>query len=612
MANNNSNKGDFPLPQTGYLVFDSLGMKAALKQRLTDGRIFSDQIYEGSNLSQIIDVLAFTFNGLIYYANRTSTESTYSDTQLYENINRVTKLIGYNPIGQQTSVLSFTCSALAAMPQNIYTIPRYSYINLGSIAYTFNDDVTFYKNLNSQDELLEDVSNSQLFYQGRFVEYPAYTATGEENEIVHLLPGDNVIVDHFNINVYVKDINSGTWSQWERVPALYLATSTEKKFEVRLNENKHYEIKFGNNINGQKLNTDDIVAIYYLKSNGSQGEVGVNTLQTGKLTIFSTTQYQEIYTDLTVDQAPTIIPSDQLTNLVFDNSSSSTYYTPEESVDSIRNNAPNIFRSQYRLVTDTDFENYVKTNYSNIIHDVKVVNNWSYLSNYLKYFYDMGITNPNNISRALYNQVQFADSCNFNNVYMFMVPKVATNALNQMTFLSPSLKSLIITSMQDIKLLTCEPIAIDPIYMGVDIGLPKTDYVDITDVNNTELYILQKTNSKRDTSAIQDEIANIFTEYLSRNNSSLGQTVDLEYLNNAILAVNGVDKFYTRRTDDNSIIYEGLSLIVWNPIYLGDQKHITQNMVLSYFMFPFLNNVETFKNKITVQNTFTQYQGVEY
>lgn len=609
MATNN--QGDFPLPQTGYLTFDSLGLKAFLKQRLTDNGVFTDQAYEGSNLSQIIDILAYTFNTLIYYLNRTSTNSTFSDTTNYEDINRLVKLIGYNPIGFQSSILTFGASAQAAMPTGLYTIPRFSYVNLGAISYSFNEDITFFKSTSSV-EYLEDFSTSKLFYQGRFIEYPIYTATGEENEIVYLLPGDNVMIDHYNIQVYVKTTSNNTWTQWSRTPSLYTETSNDQKFEIRLNESKHYEIKFGNNINGKKLQAGDQVAIYYLKSNGTDGEVGVNALQAGKLIKYNTNQFNEIFNDVIVESV-TILPDEQTINLKFDNESSSTYSASEENVDNIKQNAPGLFRSQYRLVTESDFENYVKTNFSNLIHDVTVVNNWSYLSHYLKYFYDIGITDPNNVGRVLYNQVNFADSCNFNNIYMFVVSKAVADSINQATLLNPTLKSLITSSMKDVKLLTCEPVVVDPIFMSFDLAISDSGVAgELDDVNNTELLIIKKANSKRDSSAIKTDVNNIFKNYFSRSNCSLGQTVDINYLSNSILNIAGVETFYTRRTDNNNIKYEGLSLLTWNPIYENDKKIITQNLTQLFFQFPYLNNRDHFIDKINVQSVTTQFENIEY
>jgi hypothetical protein len=606
-----STKGDFPLPQTGYLIFDSLGMKSALKQRLTETGVFTDQVYEGSNLSEIIDIVAYNYSTLIYYANRTSTETTFSDTVLYENMNRMVKLIGYNPIGYQSSILTFGVTAQAAMPVGLYTIPKYSYINLGAISYSFNDNITFYKSTSAQNEYLSDMSESKILYQGRFIEYPLYTAIGEENEMITLLPGDNVIIDHFNIDVYVKD-DSGTWSQWSRTNSLYTETANDKKYEIRLNENNHYEIKFGNNINGKKLNSGDSVAIYYLKSNGKDGEVGANALLGGKLVTYSTNQYNEIFNDITVEDI-TVLPDNQTINLLFDNSSSSTYYAVPEDTEKIRQNAPANFRSQYRLVTESDFENYVKTNFSNLIHDVKVINNWSYLANYLKYFYDLGITDPNNVSRVLYNQVNFADACNFNNVYIFIVAKAVSTALNQMSLLNPSLKSLIISSTKDVKVLTSEVIILDPVFLSFDVSLSKTGVIPlIDDVSKTRLLVIQKNTSKRDPSSIQNDVYNLFKNYFDRTNCNLGQIVDIDYLNNSILAIDGVDTFYTQRTDDTSIKYEGLSMLMWNPIYEQDIKYVIQNYILQSFQFPFLNDRDNFVNKIVVQTSFVQYEQIEY
>jgi hypothetical protein len=611
MATNTKTTGDFPLPRDGYLTFDSLSLKAYLKQRLIDNGVFTDSAYEGSNVSQIIDVMAFTFNNLIYYLNRSSADSLFSDSQEYENMNRIVKTIGYNPIGRQSSLLSFTCSANANISTGLWTIPRYSYITLGSVAYSFDQDITIFKSTTGVETMTE-MSDNNLLYQGRFIEYPIYNATGDEGEIVYLNPGKNVLVDHFNVDIYIKDINIGTWTKWEQSPSLYLETALANKYEIRLNDQKNYEIKFGNNINGKKLNANDTVAIYYLKTDGATGEVGVNALRGGKVVKYQTTQFNAIYQDIQTEDV-TLLSDTDIRNLEFDNQSSSTYYSPEESVDSIRYNAPSMFRSQHRLVTESDFENYVKTNFSNLIHDVRVANNWSYLSNYLKYFYDNGITDPNNIGRVLYNQVNFADSCNFNNVYMFVVPKVTTNTTNPMSYLNASLKSLIISSMQDVKLLTAEIITIDPVFMGFDVAISKTGVTpSIDDISNSELYIVKQANSRRDITAIQKDINNIFVNYFTRSNCNLGQTIDINTLTNEILSVVGVETIYTRRTDDTTIRYEGLSMLTWNPIYPTDIKYITQNLTISYFQFPFLNDSVNFVNKINVQTTYKTYENIEY
>lgn len=54
------------------------------------------------------------------------------------------KEIGYNPVGHQTATLSFSMSA-ENMDAGIYTIPRYSNINVAGINYSLTTDLSFSK-----------------------------------------------------------------------------------------------------------------------------------------------------------------------------------------------------------------------------------------------------------------------------------------------------------------------------------------------------------------------------------------------------------------------------------------------------------------------------------
>jgi hypothetical protein len=167
--------------------------------------------------------------------------------------------------------------------------------------------------------------------------------------------------------------------------------------------------------------------------------------------------------------------------------------------------------------------------------------------------------------------------------------------------------------MKDIKMLTSEAVILDPVFLGFDVGISKTGTTPtIDDISNTQLTIIQKGTSKRDSSSIKNDVYNIFKNYFDRTNCNLGQIIDLDYLNNSILSVDGVESFYTQRTDDTTVKYEGLNMLMWNPIYSTDIKFISQNMILQSFQFPFLNDRDNFLNKIKVQTTFVQYEQIEY
>lgn len=599
---------DFQIPKDGLLNFESLSIRQFLKDKLTKNGTVTDAQFEGSNISNIIDIVSYSFHTLMYYLNQTSTESMFSEAQIYENMNRIVKILDYKPIGNQTSTLNFDASA-----QNLsggqYTIPRYSFINLGDISYSFNTDANFsVSSTNLQD--LSDLYNTNILYQGSFKEYRTYTATGQENEIVYLVPGSNIIIDHFNIHAYIQEFGSTNWEQWYQTPSLYLEDAFSKKFELRYNENQQYELRFGNNINGKRLNQGDKVVIYYLQSNGQAGEIGVNKLFGGKLTRYSTVLYDQILKNINID-GKNYITQPNMNNIVFNNSNNSTYFQSFESVDDIRNNAPSIFRTQLRLITEDDFTNYIKTNFANILHDVKTVNNWKYVSEQLKYYYDLGLTNPSDVSNVLYNQVNFADSCNFNNVYMTIVPKTIKSPTNPTLNLTPAHKKTIISSIQDIKPLTVEPIILDPVYVAIDICTPTSNTPNISDITNSQLVIIQDPNSRRDAQSIKTDIYNTFLSYFGRDNIKLGQIINLNDLTVGLLAVEGVKTFYTTRTDDNTV-YNGLSMLLWNPIYVADKTLVTKNISLPYFKFVYLNDATGFLNKIVVKSDVKIFENVEY
>ena len=288
---------DYKFKQDGYVAFDAISLKDLIIEKMNDQKVFTDQNYEGSNLSAIIDIVAYSYHVLIYYLNKNSSESNFSQAELYENINQIVKSIDYNPTGPQSANINFEAVANANLPINSYTIPRFSYFTFSGTSYSFVQDVTFQKTLNGVEALI-DLQNNNLLYNGQFVEFPIFSAIGEENEVAFLAATDttdNFYIDNNNIYVYVLPggVLNPKWEQWSRSSSLYLETGSAKKYSVRFNENEQYEIKFGNNVNGKKLNEGDLVAIYYLKSDGQNGQISKNQIDNQQLYFYNTTQFNE-------------------------------------------------------------------------------------------------------------------------------------------------------------------------------------------------------------------------------------------------------------------------------------------------------------------------------
>ena len=597
----------YTIPKDGYVAFDALSLRQLIINRLNEQQIFTDQNFIGSNLASIIDIVSYSFHTLIYYLNKTSTESMFTEAQLYENVNRIVKLLDYNPAGYQTSTLSFNASAANLTP-NIYAIPRYTSVNINGIPFSFNEDVSFVKTVTNTVESLTEMSRLKLLYQGQYQEYPLYTATGEGRELLILNLSDT-LVDHYNIDVYVRSIDTETWVKYKHTPSLYLENGVAEKYELRLNGNKRYEVRFGDDINGKKLQAGDKVSVFYLASNGENGVVGQG-FTTSEVRGYNTPRYNEIIKDVNKESL-TYLTTTELTKLIFKNTASSTLPKNIETVEEIRELAPAVYRSQYRLVTAEDYETFVKTNFANLILDTKVVNNWQYTSEYLKYFYDLGVTTPSLTRRALLNQVLYADSCNFNNAYIITVPKTATNdALN---YLVPSQKELISTSILNTKMTTTETTFIDPVYKAFSFGIGDTDdAVEAADNESCSLILHKNPLSRASSESMINSAVAIIENYFNTYNNKLGQLIDIRVVTQLLYDINGVESVHTVREDTGKSV-EGLSLVTWNPEYPEGDITVTQNAVtLRFFEFPYFYNITNLKSLIKIQTKYGIYEPVEY
>ncbi len=394
------------------------------------------------------------------------------------------------------------------------------------------------------------------------------------------------------------------WKKFEKTQSLYLNNATDNVYELRFNENKRYEVKFGNDVNGTKLKSGDLVAIYYLKTDGTTGEVGTNVLEGKTPVAFNSVRYNQISND-TINYT-TFMTNAQLKNLSFANGCASTYYGPPETVAQMKANAPATFRSQYNVVTTNSYETFVRSNFSTFIHDVKAKNNKEYLNSYQKYFYDLGLTKPQLESRALFNQMKFADSCNFNNIYLFVVPKSISSNLS---YLVPAQKSLITQTMEDAKIATSQTVVVDPVYLAIDIAMSDSNTVLLDDIQDTEIFIEKNYNSRRNDVSIKSDVSAVINDYFARTNVLLGQTININSLVDTILGIDGVKKIYTRNTVSGNRV-EGLRFAIWNPVF-GDVSlsTIVGSVALEDFQFPYLFNTN-FVDRITIENSLTKFEGV--
>ncbi len=595
---------EYSLPDKAYTSFDATSLRDFIINRLTEQGTFTDQIYRGSNMSSFIDVIAYSFHTLLFYLNRTSTESMFTETTIYENINRIVKMLNYNPIGYQTSNLSFDAFASEDLVPGTYTIPRYSFINSNDTYFSTDSDISFTKNTSS-DEAISVIGQKHLLYQGKWVEVPGQQSTGQDFETVFVTTTEQgTKVDHFHVHVYVKDFESGKFYQYTETTSLYLHGPAERVFEKRFNENEIYEIKFGDNVTGSRLNPGDEVWVYYLESLGEGGQVGANFLDDTTLALYGTNTFNTLKNDIKPENIK-YITFDNIETLSFTNTQPSTIPQQRESVDEIKRKAPLHLSSQDRLVTLPEFKTYVEKNYGNMLTSSDVVDNMTFMDGHMKYLSeDVGIQYPNMESRVMYNHLNIATSTHFNNIYIYGVPKMTTNTSSTVmtNFLSPASKELISNDINKKKMVSHEVILVDPVYVAVNLGVTtSTETLSPSITDNTRLIVKKSSVSLRDNDAIIQEVTDTIAAYFMNTDMSLGQLIDVNTLGSSILEIPGVDSIETSRTDIDLTV-PGLSLSVWNPVYDNDITITNQNIKLPYFKFAYLHDAFNLFKKVVIDS----------
>jgi len=609
---------------TDFLKFNAYRIKDLIVRKLSEDTKFTDQVYEGSNLNILIDLVSYMFQSMMYALNNAASESMFSDTMLYENISRLCKFIGYNPSGSQPAGTRFY---IAGSGGNGNTIPRYSQIDTGKTD-TYGRKVYF--------STVEDVKidSAGIFpiatYNGRWVMHPTiFKSNGGEYQTFTL---DGVVSDASKgrfvandyIHVWVRDSITGEMRQWKAdLDEIFLNMSTknvdasdfgsiytsrDEIYTVRLNEDKTYEIKFGNGILGMIPKVNDLIYVFYLEGNGPDGVIYQNEIQTVKM-VHSASDLgipKSIYDEMFKETDRNISYD---VNLYMN----STNYKPEENVGEIRDTAPAYFKYGNRLITRTDYEYFIKKSNGSDIIDVKCQNTMEYATTFLKWLYYYGragmIRKQTNTSDGRYylksNRLRrygysYADPADADNIFLWVkvfpnindpdkyIKVLQGDIQNRVSGMKTLTHEITILKCVDVNFAPCA--AYDTTALSEYIQNPDGDIYGTTD---TYIEISLADNSVYVNANVVESVATIILDYFSEKNCTLGMKVDYNDILVKILNINGVEKVRTiYKTDTDEIIKNGLSFATWSNSFIepGDDLQVSNSMrILEPFQFPRLN-----------------------
>ncbi len=331
-----------PLVNFTNLDFDQI--KTTLKDYLRANSNFTDYDFEGSNLSSIIDVLAYNTYITSYNANMVANEVFIDSATLRENVVALARNIGYVPRSRKAAAatISFFVDLTQITPApSTLTLKKgvvcSSQSSFGSESFVFSivEDIT-----------VPVVNNTASFneitvYEGTLVESNFTFSSQNPNQKFIL---DNSGIDTETIRVSVKNNQSATASvKYSYQDNILDITDTSNVFYLQEIEDERYEMFFGDGVFGRKLEESNYVTAAYITSNGDSA----NGL--GQFAYSGILEYTRNGITYSVANGISLVTTE----------SPSAGGEEIESVDSIRKFAPKIYASQNRALTSNDYETLI-------------------------------------------------------------------------------------------------------------------------------------------------------------------------------------------------------------------------------------------------------------
>ena len=325
------------------LDFDQI--KETLKQYLQSNSNFTDYDFEGSNLSTILDVLAYNTYITSYNANMISNEVFIDSATLRENVVALARNIGYVPRSKKgsTATINFTVEPGITPPPTTITLkkgPVAASNAFGGQSFTFGvtKDVT--------KPVIDGVASflDLDVKEGTVVDQKFPYSTNNINQRFIL---SNAGIDLSTLEVYVRPSStSSLLSSYTRQDSLFDAvtgssiTKDSLIYYIQEIEDEQYELIFGDGIFGKELSDGNIVEVSYILTNGSEANGISNLSFAGKCTYTRNAVVNTITSGISIVTAN--IPSSGGDEI--------------ESVDSVKKFAPQIYSTQNRALTSNDYE----------------------------------------------------------------------------------------------------------------------------------------------------------------------------------------------------------------------------------------------------------------
>ena len=331
-----------PLANFSNLDFDQV--KSTLEEYLKSNSNFTDYDFEGSNLSTLLDVLAYNTYITSYNANMITNEVFIDTATLRENIVSLARNIGYVPRPRQAarSTVSFFVNTSGITPSPATLTLKKGPVAASAAAFGGQSFIF---------SILSDITvpvfngiaefNDVEVFEGTLLTQ-TFTYSSRIPNQKFILPNIGVDTDLITVSVRPNEAST-TETKYSIQNSLFDVNSDSKVYYLQEIEDERYQIFFGDGIFGKDLEDGNFITINYITSNGDAAN-GLSSFNfAGRIEYTRNAQSYTISsgislmtTGLTASGGETI-----------------------ESVESVRKFAPRIYSSQNRAVTSNDYESLI-------------------------------------------------------------------------------------------------------------------------------------------------------------------------------------------------------------------------------------------------------------
>ena len=324
------------------LDFDQV--KTSIINYLRANSDFTDYDFEGSNLSTIIDVLAYNTYITSYNANMVTNEVFIDSATLRENVVSLARNVGYVPRSRKaaTTNISFFVDT-----SQYTTKPRTITLKSGIVCTTRQFGSESYAFIVPEDITVvvsNDVAefNDIKVYEGTVVTQNFTVSSANPNQRF-ILDNPGIDTSLFSVTVSPNSVSS-VKRTYTLANSLFDVNSESTVYYLQEIEDERYELIFGDGIFGKKLNEPNYITARYVVSNGENG----NNLSSFT---FAGSLVSEL--DTPIVNGISLITTEK----------SSHSGRSIESVESIKKYATRVYASRSRAVTAADYEALIPTIY---------------------------------------------------------------------------------------------------------------------------------------------------------------------------------------------------------------------------------------------------------